>query len=254
MICPNCEKEIEPNQPQCPHCGCHFQVTYVPKSAPKPEPAIEKQPEKAEDLKEKATKTEAPEFHDEKATLIEAPETAAEQVCPECGKPVPLTARFCKWCGSPLSKEQDAQQTDLDDKPIQDKLSEDDLQQTESPEENGAQIEKAEDLKEKATKTEAPEFPDEKATLIEAPETAVEQVCPECGKPVPLTARFCKWCGSPLSKEQDNQQPVLNQTTNAEKNMPSTKICGNCGRTIKATASFCKWCGNPCNDKNKEEE
>lgn len=158
MICPNCEKEIEPNQPQCPHCGCHFQVTYVPKSAPKPEPAIEKQPEKAEDLKEKATKTEAP------------------------------------------------------------------------------------------------EFPDEKATLIEAPETAVEQVCPECGKPVPLTARFCKWCGSPLSKEQDNQQPVLNQTTNAEKNMPSTKICGNCGRTIKATASFCKWCGNPCNDKNKEEE
>ena len=224
----------------------------MPEPAPKPEQAIEKQPEKAKYLDEKATKTEVPEFPDEKAVVpAETTESAAEQVCPECGKPVPLTARFCKWCGSPLSKEQNAQQTDLDDKPIQNKLSEDDLQQTESPEENGTQIEKAEELDEEATKTEVPEFPDEK---VEATESAAEQKCPECGKPVPLTARFCKWCGSPLSKEQDDQRPVLNQATSNEENTPPTKICGNCGRTIKATALFCKWCGSPCNDKNKEEE
>lgn len=132
MICPNCEKEIEPNIPQCPNCGCHFPVSHMPKPVSIPEPEIEKQPE--------------------------------------------------------------------------------------------------------------------------ATESAAEQKCPECGKAVPLTARFCKWCGSPISKEKDAPQPVLNQTTNNEENTLSTKICGNCGGTIKVTASFCKWCGSPCNNKKENEE
>lgn len=229
MICPNCEKEIEPNQPQCPHCGCHFPISQLQKPAPIPEPTIEKQQEKAEELDEK----------------VEAAEYAAERKCPECGKSVPLTAQFCKWCGSSLSKEQDAQQTTSEDN-----LPEDDLQPEESPKEKCVQPEMAEDLDEK----ELSEFPDEKTVPAETTESVAEQKCPECGKAVPPNARFCKWCGTPLSKEQDDQRPVLNQATSNEENTPPTKICGNCGRTIKATALFCKWCGSPCNDKNKEEE
>ena len=238
MICPNCEKEIEPTA-QCPHCGCHFPVSYMPKPAPIPVPAIEKQ--------QKMNTAE-------KAALPEIPKVAAEQECPECGKPVPPKAQFCKWCGSPLSKEKENPQIVSDDQPAQTENVENDLQPEERHETKAAQPEMAKYLDEKTIKPEMPEFPDEKAALPEIPKVAEEQECPECGKPVQLTARFCKWCGSPLSKEKDAPQPALDQATNNEENTPSTKICESCGGTIKATASFCKWCGSPCNDKKENEE
>jgi predicted amidophosphoribosyltransferase len=71
MICPNCEKEIAYNTPQCPHCGCHFVVQAPPKPQPKPQPIV------------------------------------GGKACPVCGQTIIATAVFCKWCGSSVAPKQE---------------------------------------------------------------------------------------------------------------------------------------------------
>lgn len=87
MICPNCEKEIEPNIAQCPHCGCHFLVRSRPIHSPIPVSVVEESP-----------KGKLP----EEEILREVQDVVAEQVCPECGKRIAINMQFCKWCGSSL--------------------------------------------------------------------------------------------------------------------------------------------------------
>lgn len=49
------------------------------------------------------------------------------------------------------------------------------------------------------------------------------KTCPQCGRPVPLDALFCPYCGYRFQ--------------------PATKKCPNCGREVPADALYCPYCG-----------
>lgn len=113
MICPNCEKEIEANIAQCPHCGCHFSVEVVPKPAPIPMPVIEERSEEKLQVKEVQPKIQ---------------EAITMQTCTKCGKQVATHARFCKWCGYSLSQAQEMPPIVLNNQPAKDENAEENMQ------------------------------------------------------------------------------------------------------------------------------
>ncbi len=60
----------------------------------------------------------------------------------------------------------------------------------------------------------------------------VENNCPNCGKVMESTAKFCSECGTKLTDEIVIA-PV------------QEKICKKCGRHLKPEAQFCAKCGSP---------
>lgn len=101
MICPNCEKEIELNIAQCPHCGCHFSVRYESEHKSIPVPLVE----------------ESPKVKSYEGMQLEIQDTVIEQKCPKCGKRIAVNMQFCKWCGSSLPQTQDQPSIILDNQP-----------------------------------------------------------------------------------------------------------------------------------------
>ena len=112
MICPNCEKEIETDTAQCPHCGCHFPVKVKSKPNLIPVPITENQTDAK--LLEKGAPSEI-----QKITMV--------QKCPKCGKPIAVNVHFCKWCGSSLSQTQKNPPTVSDCQPVVLKSTETDI-------------------------------------------------------------------------------------------------------------------------------
>ena len=54
--------------------------------------------------------------------------------------------------------------------------------------------------------------------------------CTSCKNEISEGAKFCKFCGTPVSA--------------ASKDTVTTeKICSNCNQSVSATAKFCKFCG-----------
>lgn len=94
MTCPNCEREIESNIAQCPHCGCHFPVKGPSKPIAVPPPVI---------IKEDSSSEKEPTCETANAT----PEETAGTGCPKCGKQIAENAAFCKWCGFRMDNKSD---------------------------------------------------------------------------------------------------------------------------------------------------
>ncbi len=66
--------------------------------------------------------------------------------------------------------------------------------------------------------------------------------CGECGTENPDTNQFCKSCGKPLKKKQQQPVPVPAQVPAIPKN---PGFCGECGTENPDTNQFCKNCGKP---------
>lgn len=60
----------------------------------------------------------------------------------------------------------------------------------------------------------------------------VENNCPNCGKVMESTAKYCSECGTKLTGEV-----VVSE--------PQEKICKKCGKYLKPDAQFCGRCGSP---------
>ncbi len=60
----------------------------------------------------------------------------------------------------------------------------------------------------------------------------VENNCPNCGKVMESTAKFCSECGTKLTDEIVS--PAVQE-----------KICKKCGKYLKPDAQFCGRCGSP---------
>ncbi len=131
----------------------------------------------------------------EKPIEIEKPKDAL--ICHKCGTANPSTAKFCRKDGAPLQKA-----------PI--------------IKEEIKHIEPKEDVKPEAVieakVSEAPvmkqeEKPAEKILETEKPKDLI--LCPKCGTPNPLTAKFCKKDGTPL-KEEVKPYPAVKQEVKPE--------------------------------------
>lgn len=165
MICPNCEKEIENNIAQCPHCGCHFPVKEQPKQESKKESQLTKEASlpqtksevdsalKSEPvvIKEEAKPLPIPSVEKEKIDVKLDMESKSQEsvkqnesevaesvnTCPKCNKTINSNATFCKWCGFRIIPETSKNEEVL-------------------------------------------------------PKT---KLCKQCGKSITATANFCKYCG-----------------------------------------------------------
>jgi len=55
--------------------------------------------------------------------------------------------------------------------------------------------------------------------------------CIECGKELPIRAKFCKYCGSPVDSLEENSMCIL--------------YCTECGKEIASGSVQCSYCGCP---------
>jgi predicted amidophosphoribosyltransferase len=162
MICPNCEKEIAHNTPQCPHCGCHFFVQALPKPQPKPQPIVD------------------------------------GRACPACGQTIIATAAFCKWCGSSVAPQAAAESTvEMPKPPIKQEsaVAEEPL----APQQEETKPVQKQEEEKPAQKPQEEVVPQSETPAVAAQAAVVEttvKFCKHCGKPRNANAAFCKWCGA----------------------------------------------------------
>jgi osmotically-inducible protein OsmY/predicted RNA-binding Zn-ribbon protein involved in translation (DUF1610 family) len=140
---------------------------------------------------EMATGVEAEEIK----TKAEKPEDAI--ICPKCGTPYPLTAKFCKKDGTPLQPQVEIKKPEVKEKEIK-------PEETVEPKlETPIEVKTEEKPPEPETviepKVSAEEKPAEKILGLEKPKDVI--ICPKCGTPNLLTAKFCKKDGNPLKEE-----------------------------------------------------
>ena len=119
-------------------------------------------------------------------------------ICPKCGTPNPSTAKFCRKDGAPLQKAPTIKEEIKHAEPIEDIKPE-------------AVIEAK--VSEVAPIMKQEEKPAEKMLETEKPKDVI--LCPKCGTPNTLTAKFCKKDGTPL-KEDVKPYPAVKQEVKPE--------------------------------------
>ncbi|NPV55456.1 MAG: zinc-ribbon domain-containing protein [Anaerolineae bacterium] len=65
--------------------------------------------------------------------------------------------------------------------------------------------------------------------------TAVQNLCPQCGRPVRANAKFCAACGTSIAEVPASQAATVATTGNT---------CARCGSPVRAGAKFCPNCGS----------
>lgn len=113
-------------------------------------------------------------------------------ICPKCGTSYPLTAKFCKKDGTPLQKVAPIPKEEVKPPEVKEKEL--------KPEEVVAPITPV-----VTAETKVEEKPPERAPEVEKPKDVI--ICPKCGTPNPLTAKFCKKDGTPLKEEVRPAEP-----------------------------------------------
>jgi len=134
------------------------------------------------------TKVEIAKAQQSEQKLAERPAEKQGDVilCPKCGTSYPLTAKFCKKDGTPLQKVAP--------------ISKEEVKQPEVKEKEAKQEAVVEPITRAVTaETRVEEKLPEKAPEIDKPKDTI--ICPKCGTPNPLTAKFCKKDGTPLKEE-----------------------------------------------------
>lgn len=62
-------------------------------------------------------------------------------------------------------------------------------------------------------------------------------LCPNCGKEMEGSAKFCSECGTDLRKEQNITLSVKEES--------KERVCKKCGNPLRPDAKFCGKCGTP---------
>jgi len=147
--------------------------------------------------------------------------------CPECGKSVSETAKFCRNCGASQAEETAGETPAV-----------------KSPPENPVC---------KACKTIllpgdkfcstcgekiAPPAPVPASVQDDEPAPGPEPVCASCGAVLGSDARFCGSCGIPAGSRPPVQEPVPEVTERSDE-----YVCSACGSRLKGTEKFCGICG-----------
>lgn len=101
------------------------------------------------------------------------------------------------------------------------------------------------------------ESPQEAITVSEELPQEEMRECPFCGKPTPISERFCKHCDGyiGISEEQkaiqkkaaakkaaEQQKEAAQKKAEQQKAMASQKTCGNCGKSMPKSAIYCPHC------------
>lgn len=67
--------------------------------------------------------------------------------------------------------------------------------------------------------------------------------CSSCGKEIPNSVKFCKYCGAEAVPENISTEIVEEDISTENVGKQASLLCGNCGAEVSADMLFCRKCG-----------